>query len=252
MQNNLSAIILTKNEEKNIIDCLDSVRFCEEIIVVDDESEDRTADLVKNYHDKKVKFYTRPIENDFSAQRNFSLSKASNEWVLYLDSDERISANLVFEIQNAIRNTDTNGFFLKRNDVIWGKQLKFGEAGSMYLLRLARKKAGEWHGKVHEEWVIDGRVEKLTNPIIHYPHQTLREFLSEINVYSSLRAEELYVQNKHSNLFSIVFYPKAKFFMNYFLKQGFRDGTAGLIFALMMSFHSFLVRAKLYLIGNNK
>mgnify|MGYP001615031260 CR=1 FL=1 len=117
--------------------------------------------------------------------------------------------------------------------------------------RLAKKDAGKWKGAVHEKWEITGKVGTLKNPIIHYPHQTVAEFLQELNLYTSLRAEELYMKNTRAYWWSIVVYPMIKFTVNYFLKRGFLDGIHGLIFAIIMSFHSFLVRGKLWL-KNNK
>jgi glycosyltransferase involved in cell wall biosynthesis len=136
----ISAVILTKNEEQNIGKCLESVKWCDEIIIVDDKSSDKTIDIAKEYH---AKAYSHGLSNNFSAQRNFGLSKAKNEWVLFVDSDEIVSDALAFEIPNAIGLTDQNsrnfnGFYIKRTDFMWGKQLKHGEA-TIKLLRLGRK-----------------------------------------------------------------------------------------------------------------
>ena len=117
----------------------------------------------------------------------------------------------------------------------------------MKLLRLARKDKGIWEGKVHEEWRVNGPVGKLRNPIIHYPHQALSEFLREINYYTDLRAKELHMQGKDTHWSSIILYPVGKFLLNYLIKRGFVDGMPGLIVAIVMSFHSFLVRAKAWL-----
>ena len=100
MMSKLSVIILTKNEENNILDCLESMVFADEIIVVDDYSEDRTEEVVKNLKNDEIKFYKRKLDNDFSAQRNFGLSKAKNDWVLFLDADERVSTSLREEIKD--------------------------------------------------------------------------------------------------------------------------------------------------------
>jgi hypothetical protein len=114
------------------------------------------------------------------------------------------------------------------------------------------KGKGEWRGVVHETWRVDGRVGKLQNELDHYPHQTIAEFLAEINMYTTLRARELYGKKIQVKGFEILLYPKVKFIQNYFLKMGFRDGTAGFIVAVLMSFHSFLVRGKLWLMYHKK
>lgn len=249
----ISVIILTKNEENNILDCLESIREAGEIIVVDDYSEDRTREIIKNF-DNKIKILKHKFNNDFSEQRNFGLNHARFEWILFIDADERVSEALASEIFQPkadgpmIHNVD--GFYIKRRDVMWGRELKFGESGNIKLLRLARKNAGKWVGRVHEAWAVGGRVEELENDLIHYPHQTIREFLREISLYSSIRARELHEKRVKVSALDVIFYPKAKFFLNYFVKLGFFDGLPGLIVALMMSLHSFLVRGKLWLLQN--
>ncbi|MBI2036184.1 hypothetical protein HYT17_00910 [Candidatus Microgenomates bacterium] len=131
---------------------------------------------------------------------------------------------------------------------MWGRELKYGETVNVKLLRLAKKEAGKWEGKVHEKWVVKGKTGQLENPLHHFPHQRIGEFLQEINFYTDIRARELFDRNVKTYWWSIILYPKAKFIINYLVYQGFRDGLPGLVFALMMSFHSFLVRAKLWLL----
>lgn len=245
----LSAIVLTKNEEKNIKDCLQSLSFCDEIIVVDDYSQDKTVEEVRKVYKvcKVIKVLERHLNNDFSSQRNFGLEKAKGDWVLFVDADERV----IPELADEIKRSTVEGYYIKRQDYFLGKWLKHGETGNIKLLRLAKRRAGKWEGKVHEKWKIKGQTEILNQPLLHYPHQTVGEFLKKINYYSSLRAQELYNQGKKIKFWQISFYPKAKFLQNYFLRDGLLDGMPGLIMALIMSFHSFLVRGKLYLLWHN-
>lgn len=251
----ISAVVLSKNEEDNIVDCVKSLSFCNEIIIVDDYSSDRTIEVVKKLRNPKTVIIQRSLDKDFSSQRNFGLSKTKGDWALFVDADERISDALAFEISNAVHQlTDQelskfSGFYIKRNDYMWGKQLKFGETGGIRLLRLAKKDAGEWEGKVHEKWKVKGNIGTLKNPLIHFPHKTLQDFLKEINFYTSIRANELSKKNRTSSFLSILVYPVGKFLINYIVRRGFLDGIDGLIIAIMMSFHSFLVRGKLWLLG---
>lgn len=251
----LSVIILTKNEEKNIIDCLETILWADEIIVVDDYSTDRTVEIIENLNNKKIKIYKKNLDNNFSKQRNFGLEKATKKWVLFIDADERISNDLHEELNSILinlRNDNVNGYFLKRKDFMWNRMLKHGELANISLLRLAKKDSGKWTGAVHEVWNIAGKTSELDSILLHYPHSTINEFLSEISFYSTLKAKELYLQKVKASVLSIIFYPKAKFFLNYFVKLGFLDGIEGLIFAIMMSFHSFLVRSKLWLLWQKK
>ncbi|MEK7160290.1 MAG: glycosyltransferase family 2 protein [Patescibacteria group bacterium] len=252
----ISVVILTKNEERNILDCLESISWADEIIVLDDNSEDRTLDVIKSLSNKKIKVYSKDLNMDFSTQRNYALSKTTKNWVLFLDADERVSEELREEINTLIINEKSklkyNGFYIQRKDIIFGKMLKYGETGSIKILRLARKQAGIWYGKVHEEWKVESKVSELENPLIHYPHQTIDEFLNEINFYTSIRANELYQKGVKTSFKDVILYPNAKFILNYFIRLGFLDGIEGFVFALFMSFHSFLVRGKLWLLWKQK
>lgn len=241
----ITAIVLTKNEEKNIVPCLESLSWCDEVVVVDDRSEDKTVEIAKK---KGAKVYSRTMLGDFSAQRNFGLEKAKGEWVLFVDADERVSSALWYEIMQHTSESisDVVGFYVKRKDTMWGKVLQYGETGSIRLLRLGRRNAGKWRGDVHEVWKINGNIATLKNHLDHYPHATVAEFLREINYYTDLRAQELFKQKIKVVWISVLLYPIAKFGLNYILRRGFLDGLAGFVFAMLMSLHSFLVRAKLW------
>lgn len=247
----ISAIILAKNEEKNIVRCLESLQWCDEIIVIDDFSTDKTLERAKKAH---AITFQHALDGDFARQRNFGLSKARNDWVLFVDADEIVSKELADEMyqQTSQFLTSVNGFFVRREDSMWGKVLRHGEVGDVRLLRLAKKEKGEWVGQVHETWHVAHPFATLKNPLQHYPHQSVAAFLSEINTYSTLRAQELFAQKRRTNFLEILLYPLGKFFVNYIFKQGFRDGIPGLIIAIMMSFHSFLVRGKLWQLWRKK
>lgn len=251
MKNAISAIILTKNEEENIVDCLDSLDWCSERIIIDDNSGDRTKELAE----KKAIIENHSLQEDFASQRNYGLTKAKGEWILFVDADERVGEELKNEIIYRIsqaENKGINGYYIGRTDIMWGKALTHGESGSIKLLRLARKNSGEWEGKVHEEWKIKEPKGQLESVFTHYPHKTLEEFITEINFYTDIRAKELNEQGIKGSFLPIVLYPVGKFFVNYVLKRGFLDGVPGLLVAVLMSFHSFLVRGKLWLLQQRK
>ncbi|MGB9883453.1 MAG: glycosyltransferase family 2 protein [Microgenomates group bacterium] len=255
----LTVVILTKNnQDQNFENCLRSVNFADEIIIVNDgsASENFINHLTKN---KNVKIYERALNGDFANQRNFGLSKAQGDWILFIDSDEQITEELKKEIVNIIqlKNTDIVAYYIKRRDLFWSREVRFGEIAKTRnkgIIRLVRKGVGQWKGKIHEEFKINNnsfKTSTLKNFINHYPHQSLKEFIEEINFYSTIRANELYLKNKKTNVFEIIFYPFFKFILTYFICLGFLDGAAGFVYSFMMSFHSFLVRAKLYLKNNN-
>ena len=248
---NISAVILTKNEEKNIGECIHGLTFCEEIVVIDDYSSDKTVEIARGL---RAKVFQRSLDGNFAAQRNFGLEKAANKWVLFIDADERVSKGLKDEIEKevSVLNNPYLGYFVKRDDYIFGKKLNYGETASVRLLRLARKSAGKWARDVHEVWDVRGKTKILKNSLWHYPHQTLREFIKDINFQSDLHAEANYKEGKSSNLAKIVIWPKGKFFYNYLFKLGFLDGTEGFVLALIMSFHSFLSWSKLWIIQRKR
>ena len=244
----LSAIILTKNSQDTIVDCIESVNFCDEIIIVDDYSTDNTIDLVTGIKNKKIKLVRHHLNDDFSAQRNYALSKSSLDWLLFVDSDEVISEKLHHNIERAVESNFYNGYLVKRVDFLWGTKLLHGEAAGVTLLRLAKKGVGKWEGKVHETWKVRGKVSRLDGELLHYSHKSIYSFVSKINKYTTIRAFELHKLEVNVSLFHIVLYPFGKFLDNFLIKKGFIDREAGFIHASLMSFHSFLVRSKLYLL----
>jgi len=246
----LSVVILTHNEEKNIIDCIESVEFCDEIIVVDDDSTDRTLSLVHNLNNKKIHVIQRPLNSNFAAHRNFALEKARGDWILFIDADERVGDALQKEIKNVVENSDCDGYSILRRDSLWGRKLLHGETGNTYFVRLGKKDSGTWGGHVHEVWRIHGKVGKLTSELLHYPHPTIQEFLSEIDIYTTMRADELHQTKTVVLPRDIIMYPLGKFLVNYFFKRGYLDGTAGFVHAALMSLHSFMVRGKLFLMSS--
>ncbi len=235
----ISAVVLTHNDEAILPTCLESVSWCDEVIVIDDQSTDDTAAIAKKLG---AKIFGKKLNDNFAAQKNFGLEKATGEWVLFVDSDEIVSVELRNEIQNLSWTKD--GYYVKRKDFLFGKWITHGETGSVKLLRLARKNAGKWEQPVHEEWKIAGAMGELVHPLLHYPHPNVAQFLDDVNRYSTLYAKHLHGQGVREPAWTIVVKPAAKFFVNYVWHAGFLDGTAGLVVALMMSFHSFLVRGK--------
>ena len=245
----ISAVVLTKNEEEQIEKCLKTLAFCGEIIVIDDFSTDKTAELAKKYTQK---IYQRRLNDNFASQRNFGLDKAKGNWIFFVDADERVPKELQNEILKAAKTKKYNGFYLKRKDFNWGRWLKHGETATVKLLRLAKKGKGEWQNPIHEVWQIKPPIGELKNPLHHYSHTTVSETIKRIDRYSSIRAKMLYQEGKRTNAFEILAFPVGKFLLNYFLRLGFLDGKAGYLMATFMSIHSFLVKAKLYLLWKNK
>jgi len=244
---NLSGVILTKNEEGNIEKCINSLIFCEEILVIDDFSTDKTVEIAKKLG---VKIIRRDLNGDFSSQRNFGLEKARGKWVLFIDADEIVPINLKNEIIQLTGDPllKYSGFYFKRQDYIWNKLLGYGEVGNRKIIRLVKKGKGKWKRKVHEYFEADGLTFVCKNPLYHYPHKNLREFIAHINFQSSLHAIANKSEGKRSSIIKILIWPSGKFIQNLVFKKGFMDGTGGFVHALMLSLHSFLSWGKLWVI----
>jgi len=241
----ISGVVLTFNEEKDIKNCLESIKFLDEIIVIDNHSSDTTLEIVKNYTDRIfVKKY-----DDFSKARNFGLEKAKEEWVLFVDADERVTPQLRQEILKAADQNRYAGFYLSRKDYFLGKKLNYTEVAKVRLLRLAKKGAGVWERPVHETWNIKGKRGYLKNPLQHYAHPNIPEFINKIKIYSEADAKYRFSKGVRTSILQIVFFPIAKFFKNYFWWLGFLDGWRGLVFSALMAYHSFLIRLNLYKMG---
>lgn len=245
MHMKLSAIVIAKNEKDNIVRCLQSLSFADEIVVVDNNSTDATAEMARYL---KAKVITCTIEHNFSALRTVGMNYASGDWLLYIDADEVVSEELKKSIHEAIKKNTKQVYYIKRRDNWWGRQLKYGEVATAYnqgIIRLVKKGSGSWKHLVHEAFNSKFNSETLDGYIDHYPHPDIAHFIESVNLYSSIRAKELYEAGVRSNVFSLIFYPFGKFMYTYIGKGGFLDGAAGFVYSFMMSFHSFLVRSKL-------
>lgn len=235
----LSVLIITHRSDERFEKALASVQFAEEILVFDDESDADWDKLAENF-----RFRVIPVKEgftDFSAIRNYAVNHASHHWVLFLDSDERLQLEAPSQIAKILLDNLYEGVFVKRSDIFLGKKLKFGEAGTTYLIRLARKRQLKYEGKVHEVPIIPGSIGQSDIEILHYSHNSISEFITDISEYAQSVAEEK-TTGFLANILELMLFPVGKFFINYFLKFGFLDGWRGLTYATMMSLHSLFVR----------
>ncbi len=241
----LTAVILTHNSEASIATLLLNLQWAAEILVMDDDSTDATVDIATSHGARVV---VHSLRGDFAQARNTAMQLATRDWVLFVDSDELLDDALVASVKHAnLHTSQFAGYQLPRVDLFWNQQVTRGEVWSAAhkgIIRLVHRTRGEWRGKVHEEFIPTGMVSTLTGKLIHHPHQSINDFLSDINVYSTVRASELKDQSAQKTTLQMMFYPPAKFFFTYVICGGFLDGAAGFAYSFMMSFHSFLVRAK--------
>ncbi len=240
----VSVIILANQDNVKLRNAIGSVRWATEIIVVWCTKEQPSERLAKEIGVTLVQ-HPSPI-TDFAQTRNRAFQTATQEWVFFLDSDEVMTHDSVAQLQRVIGLHNVDGVRVLRHDIFHGHELKWGELYNVRIVRLFRKHKGHFVRAVHEVAIIDGKV--IDSPIFikHYAHDSLSQFLQKITYYAQLEAQLRVEAGEHFSLFQLLFFPKAKFFVNYFLKLGFLDGWAGLCYATMMSIHSFAVRALLY------
>jgi len=247
----ISACIITFNEEKNIRDCLESIKWVEEIIVVDSFSKDRTVALCREYTDK---VFQRKWQGHVK-QKNCALEYTSNEWVLCVDADERISPELREEIEGhmSINTHSFDGYFFPRHSYYLGRWINHGGWYPDYKLRLFKKSKGRWGGKdPHDKVILNGTTTHLKGNLLHFVYKDLSHQLKTVDNFSTITANVLEQEGEHFSLLKLLFRPPFRFFEMYIIKKGFMDGLPGFIIAVASAFYVFLKYAKLWELKKHK
>jgi (heptosyl)LPS beta-1,4-glucosyltransferase len=246
--NKISAIVITKNEENNISDCLKSIEWADELIVVDSESTDRTVEIAKQFTDK---VFIRKWEG-YVPQKKYALSLAINEWVLSLDADERITPELKEEILK-LSSGNFSGFKIKRKNFLIKKEITSCGWEKDYQLRLLKKDKTSFSDRlVHEKFIVEGDVSTLKNPMLHYTFSSFSDYLNKINNYTSLKAQELFKKKKRIGGWTIFSHTISAFFSFFIFRKGFKDGVYGLIISLLHLVSTMMNYIKLWEFQNKK
>jgi glycosyltransferase involved in cell wall biosynthesis len=242
----ISAFVVCCNEERNIRRCLESIAWCDEIVVIDSGSTDRTLEICREFN---TRIYERPWPG-FVAQKQFGLEQCRGEWILNLDADEEVSPELRMEIERVITNPTAqnfNGFLLSRVVFYLNRWWRKGGWYPEYRLRLCRRTATTWGGKdPHEKATVTGRTRRLEGELRHYTYTDMAHQVRSLHNYSSTAARSMYANGKHASLVNLLLNPPARFLKFYMLKRGYREGLPGLIVALLESYYVFLKYAKLW------
>lgn len=245
----LSVIVVTKNEAHNIKDCLSSVAFADEIIVYDCGSTDGTPEICRTYTEHVV---VTDWPGD-GPQKNRALSKATKDWVLCLDADERVSPELATEIQQQMKQSEIKGFEIPFISTYCGKKIRFGDwRGEKHLRLFKRSHGGFSDHVVHCHTTVDGPIKKLGHPIIHHPFHNLGAMLHKLNDYSTGSALRKYNQGKRASLFTALSHGAWTFFRGYFIKLGFLDGKEGFMLAVSNAEGTYYRYLKLMLLSKGK
>ena len=243
----ISVVISAFNEEKMIEDCLKSAKLAaDEIILVNNTSQDSTVKISKKYTDK---IFTRP--NDpvmLNISKNFGFSKATGDWIISLDADERITRQLAHEIKKAVLNKDYNGWEIPRKNIIFGKWIEHSIWWPDYNLRLFRKGFGKFAEKhVHEKLDVIGEVGKLENPMVHYNYQTVSQFIRKLDkTYTESETENYLASGKKIYWFDAIRWPTNDFIKTFFFQKGYKDGLHGLVLSQLQAFYALIFFAKVW------
>ena len=249
----ISVIVIARDEEKNLPDCLKSIKWADEIIIVDSGSKDNTVNIARNFGARVV----QQLTGGFSAIRNKGVKEAKGDWILYVDADERVSSSLRKEINSKIAKGRTAGldskskfsaYAIPRKNIILGKEMRYGGWWPDYVKRLFLKKNfKQWTGELHEEPEFEGELEHLIQPFIHLKHDNLSDMVTKTNEWSEIEARLMFVANHPPMNFPRFVSAMAREFWTRIVKyNAFLDGPEGIIYAQYQVFSRFVSYAKLW------
>lgn len=248
MTNNsrLSVVISAHNEENNIKDCISSVKFADEVIVVDSESTDKTSQMAK---EAGARVFSKKNNLMLNVNKNFGFTKATNDWILNIDADERITPELAKEIETSLGTRDeVNGYWIPRKNIIFGKWMRSGIWWPDYQLRLFRKGMGRFEERhVHEYIQVTGETQKMDAPIVHYNYSSISQFLIKMDkIYTENEASLIAATGKKVNWIDAVRFPVNDFLKTFFAQKGYKDGLHGLVLSIFQAFYAEVVFAKVW------
>ncbi|MEN2488539.1 glycosyltransferase family 2 protein [Flavobacterium sp. B11] len=236
----LSVLIITLNEEDHIKSLLEDIDFADEIIVVDSYSTDKTVSIVESFANVKL------IQNhfvDYTAQRNFALDQAKNQWVLFIDADERLTSELKSEIVTAINSENAaSAYFIYRIFMFKNSRLNFSGWQTDKIFRLFNKSKCRYNEErtVHEKLIVDGKIASLKHKIIHYSYSSYEDYKSKMYNYGILKANEKSAKGKKSYFLMQLFHPLYTFLYQFIIRFGFLDGKKGIIICYLNAYSVYI------------
>ena len=243
----LSVTLITYNEETNIQEALESVRWADEIIVLDSFSTDRTVEICKKYTDKIISH----AFVGYGKLRNIAIDHASHNWILSLDADERVTEALNDEIlQELERGPSADGYSIPRKSHFLGYWVRhcgwYPDYRSMQLFQRAKGRYTEVLNDDHLELTPGSRRGYLSSPILHYTYRTLDQYLAKMDRYTTLKSQQMVKDGRKFQVHQLVTHPLFTFLKMYLFRQGFRDGQVGLILSMLYTYYTFVKYAKLW------
>lgn len=242
----LSVVISAYNEEIKIKDCLESVIWADEIIVVDNQSSDKTKDIAKKY---TKNIFDRKNNLMLNTNKNFGFTKANSEWILCLDADERVTPELQQEIKAILQSeSEVVGYWISRKNIIFNKWMQHTGWYPDFQLRLFRNGKGKFPEKhVHEMIEVDGKLAHLQEPLVHYNFETIAQFLHKhITIYAPNEAAQLIEKGYAFHYLDAIRFPVKEFLSRFFAREGYRDGFHGLVLSLLLAFYHLIIFSLLW------
>ncbi len=245
----LSIVVLTRNEEANVSACLETVKWADEIIVVDDRSSDKTIELARRYTNKVI---INVSEGNLARQRNIGIDNATGDWILQMDADERAPAEFKTKVTEFLSSgSDLSACRFRRLNNFCGKFLEYGGEGLHKPLRLFKKGKARFlvtGNRIHEEIEVDGKIVELDTYLEHYNFPDITHYIKTQDFYSGIEAQDLsgkmpLISRKKLKR-ELTLGPIKLFFKIYIKRKGFKDGMHGLIFAALSAWRRFLIYAK--------
>lgn len=236
----LAAVVITKDAEPRLQSCLESVRWADEIVVVDAFSRDRTVEIARRYAD-------HVFQHDwqgFARQRNLGAERASHAWILSIDGDEEVTPLLRDEIRETLISPAHAGYRIPRRNFMFGRWMRFGGLGRQYHLRLYDRRKGRWIGEVHETVAVDGTTGRLGVSMLHHAYESVGAMIHKVDVYTDLEARTLFEQGRRERPWEILRETAGTFLYKYLWQLGFLDGYPGLLWAASLGYYHLLKWAK--------
>jgi glycosyltransferase involved in cell wall biosynthesis len=237
-------VVVTRDEEDRIRACLESVAWADELIVIDAESQDKTAAIARELTDHVI---VRPWPG-FAAQKNFGLAQARGAWILSLDADETVSPALRDEIEAVVaREGGRDGYAVRRRNIFWGRWVRHGGLYPDWQLRLFRRDRGRFLERaVHESVRVDGAVGRLSGHLEHRSYRDVADFLARADRYATLAADEWLAQGRRARPWDFVVRPLGRFLGMYVVRGGFLDGARGFLLAVLYAYYVLIRSVKVW------
>jgi glycosyltransferase involved in cell wall biosynthesis len=245
MVNKISVVISAYNEEKVLVRCLKSVRWADQIIVIDNSSTDSTKEIAQKY---ATDVFSQPNQLMLNINKNYGFGKAKSDWILNLDADEEVTPELKDEILRIINSENPfDGYWIPRKNIIFGKWIQHGLWWPDKQLRLFKRSNGKFNcQRIHEYVQVDGTIGEIKEPYIHYNYESISQYITKLDRCTTSEAIELLDTQYKYNWADAIKFPVSDFVKIFFAQHGYMDGLHGLVLALLQSFYSFTTFTKLW------